>query len=278
MRMHLLCLVCVVSSALLGSVPVAAGDRRDLTLVAELRGRGANVARVLGIGADGKAFWQFDTAGIVIDAHMIGDDRVLYACGKFIIEANVRGEVLWRKEVKVDAGSFVRPVARLPNGKTLVAESYRLLEVDREGNQAVIYRRKRVNGYGIMDAHRLQNGHIGIITSDAMFRLLDASGNELKSFSVGTQTDFQGTGKLDVLPSGGVLVTQWNSHRAVEYSADGKRVWEAAVRTPTSAQRLANGNTLVSSQEDCSVVELDPKGKEVWRYRGQGSVLLARRR
>ena len=59
-------------------------------------------------------------------------------------------------------------------------------------------------------------------------------------------------------------------------------LWEASVPMPTSAVRLANGNTLVVStvvQNNMQrVAELDRNGKTVWEYKDNVRPWRARRR
>jgi hypothetical protein len=64
----------------------------------------------------------------------------------------------------------------------------------------------------------------------------------------------------------------------VEYYADGKIAWQAAVQSPTTATRLPNGNTLVASSSQQRLVELDAGGKEVWSLDVEGRPWRARRR
>jgi hypothetical protein len=48
----------------------------------------------------------------------------------------------------------------------------------------------------------------------------------------------------------------------VEVDREGKTIWTATVTLPYMATRLANGNTLVTSQGS-KVVELDRNGKQI---------------
>jgi hypothetical protein len=71
-----------------------------------------------------------------------------------------------------------------------------------------------------------------------------------------------------------------------ERDAKGRRVWSYGARWPWTAQKLANGNVLVSDYGggDRGVVEVSPSGKVVWQFRAQansakeladGSILIA---
>lgn len=63
-------------------------------------------------------------------------------------------------------------------------------------------------------------------------------------------------------PSGTYLVAQMDLKRAVEFDEYGKEVWSHAWPGIWSAQRLANGNTLLCGK--AGVVEIDRNGATVW--------------
>jgi outer membrane protein assembly factor BamB len=83
---------------------------------------------------------------------------------------------------------------------------------------------------------------------------------------------------LEVLPNGRVLLAHRDTEKVVEYSADGKAIWEARVAAPLAATRLPNGHTLVASMSGKKVVELNRAGIVVWEYRTAKPVWRARRR
>src|SRR5207249_3394963 len=129
-----------------------------------------------------------------------------------------------------------------------------LLEVDHAGRQ--VFRIARPDGT-VTAARKSPDGRVGCVAG-GVFVLLDTSGNELKRFPVG---NVQTTSSLDLLPNGHVLVAQYGSGKLVEFDADGKQVWTAAVPSPISVVRLPNGHTLATShQGQRQVVELDASG------------------
>jgi hypothetical protein len=75
-----------------------------------------------------------------------------------------------------------------------------------------------------------------------------------------------------------VLVPEYSQNRVAEYDLDGRLLWQAQVRFPISAVRLANGNTLVVSMTERKVVELDREGREVWSHAVEGRLWRARKR
>ncbi len=68
-------------------------------------------------------------------------------------------------------------------------------------------------------------------------------------------------------------------NKVVEYTSEGKQVWEHACERPTAVSRLPNGNTLIGSRYHKTLLEVDRAGKKVWEYEAQnGTIMTARRR
>jgi acetyl esterase/lipase len=70
------------------------------------------------------------------------------------------------------------------------------------------------------------------------------------------------------LPGGHVLYTIGNDHKVVEMDAAHQPVWiyEEGLEHPISAQRLANGNTLIGDAQSGKVIEVTPARKIAWTY------------
>jgi acetyl esterase/lipase len=72
------------------------------------------------------------------------------------------------------------------------------------------------------------------------------------------------------LPDGHVLYTIGPDKKVVEMDRDHKPVWtygpEEGLQHPISAQRLANGNTLIGDAQLGKVIEVDKDRKVVWTY------------
>lgn len=87
------------------------------------------------------------------------------------------------------------------------------------------------------------------------------------------------------LPDGGVLITTGRGARVAEYGPDRAERWSITashgLKQPISAQRLPDGNTLVSDTQLGKVLEFDRAGKVVWEYTHEefkpGSLRCARR-
>jgi hypothetical protein len=244
---------------------------QGFTLICQLDiNKGASQGRVLELDAEGKIRWQFEGVRYPVDAQMIGEDRVLVTeyTGRQVTERNLKGEVLWTKAVN----SLVLGARRLPNGNTFIVSRNSLQEVDKDGKEVVNITRPN----DIAAGTRLRNGDYAIVTNVGQFMRLDKDGKELKSFPVGQVLAVGGN--VEVLPNGHVLVPLYTQSKVVEYDAEGKQVWEAAVQLPSSVVRLPNGNILATSRNGRAIVELDRTGKEVAKTAVDGMPIKATRR
>lgn len=69
---------------------------------------------------------------------------------------------------------------------------------------------------------------------------------------------------LQRLPGDRVLLAEYKANRVTERNRKGVIVWERKIDEPLVAQRLSNGNTLIANRRE--VIEIDPAGKQVFRY------------
>lgn len=225
--------------------------------------------QVIEIDREGKVRWQLAGLQYPADVQVLPGDRVLIAEYHVnrVTERNLKNEVLWEKRVN---GSAVN-CQRLPNGNTFIASRMQLMEVDPAGKEVFVH--NRPNG-DIQAARRLRDGQIVCALSNGNCMRLDAAGKEVKTFPIGQVH----LGSLEVLPNGRVLVPLVSNNKVVEYDAEGKIVWEAAVTQPLGAVRLPNGNTLVSSYANLLILELDRAGRTVWEHKTSGRPARVRRR
>jgi hypothetical protein len=189
---------------------------------------------------------------------ILAGDRLLAAeyHGGRVTERDSAGNILW--EFHIDKPLVAQ---RLANGHTFIASEQQFLEVTREGKEVSSLRRP--GGDHIMKACKLPNGDIACVTTSRLFFRLDSHGRELAAFPVNMATS---GGRLEVLPSGHVIVPIKDIDRVVELDGNGRVVWQAYFNQPVAAVRLPNGNTLVTSYNETRAVEIDSAGKEVWHY------------
>jgi len=241
------------------------------------------------LDAQNRPRFQIDGLQLPLDAQMLPGDRVLIAehNANRVTERNRKGVVLWQKQI---ASPLV--AQRLPNGHTFIATQSnqvqppapQLVEVDRDGK--VVFSFSFPSGEAIMKATKLPNGDIACVTSLLNVRRyvrLDAAGKELQSFHNARVMTIGG--RLEVLPSGHVLIPEKENHRVVEYDSRGRVIWELPLPNsdPVAAVRLPTGNTLVTSYDrgmglPTPATEYDREGNEVWSYKSDTPVTRAFRR
>ena len=83
---------------------------------------------------------------------------------------------------------------------------------------------------------------------------------------------------MEVLPGGRFLIPITAAGKVVEFNGAGKSLWECPVANPTAATRLANGNTLICSNHDKRVLEVDRAGKVIWEQHLEGRPFRVHRR
>ncbi|MFM7151708.1 MAG: HEAT repeat domain-containing protein, partial [Gemmataceae bacterium] len=81
---------------------------------------------------------------------------------------------------------------------------------------------------------------------------------------------------MESLPGDRVLLAEYRANRVSERDAEGKVIWERSVPEPLTAQRLLNGNTFIASKD--YLLEVDRKGKQVFRYNPPAATQIMRAR
>jgi hypothetical protein len=240
---------------------------RGFTLVVLL-----DEGRVMELGENNQIRWEIKDLLLPLDVQVLPDDRVLIAeyYARKVTERNHEGEILWEEPVE---GPLV--AQRLPNGNTFIATDARLVEVDR--NHKEVYSLALPAGERIMKALKLSNGEIVCLSYNLRLVRLDATSKVVRSFPVSLGTKLFG-GRIEILPSGNVLIPHNGENKVVEYDSSGKEVWKINIDQPVAAVRLANGDTLVTTMTQNRAVEFDRGGNEVWEYRAKTRVTRALRR
>ena len=68
------------------------------------------------------------------------------------------------------------------------------------------------------------------------------------------------------LPNGHILLDYVDDCHVSEITRQGKVIWQKCLDQPDSAERLANGNTLITQFRRGKTVEVNQQGDEVWQY------------
>ena len=107
----------------------------------------------------------------------------------------------------------------------------------------------------------VQNGNparmmiIRIATGQVEKELVLPTGNPLK-----THGQFR---RVRITAAGTILAAHMDNGKVAEYDMDGKEIWSIAIPSPWAANRLRNGDTLITSNRGF-VREVNPKGETVW--------------
>lgn len=224
--------------------PASGADRPSHRFITADSSKG----RIAIIGADGKTEWEYKI-GPLHDLHVLSDGHVLFQdTWTHLVEVDPKSnKVVWEYDSARHNGNEGKPIEvhafqRLDDGVTMIAESgvSRIIEVDRDGK---LLRQIKLK-VSKPDAHR----------------------------------DTRLVRKLD---SGNYLVCHEGDGVVREYDAKGETVWEYQVplfdKRPKgghgveafgnqcfAALRLKNGNTLLSTGNGHSVLEVSPKKEIVW--------------
>ena len=148
--------------------------------------------------------------------------------GNRVSERDLKGQVSGSSAV---TGPLV--AQRLAERQHVRLHRLELLEFDKDGKEVLTIEMPG-DRTRIMKAMKLPNGEIACLTNDARVVRLDAKGKELHGFACASAPSLFG-GRIDMLPSGRVLVPHNAEDKVVEYDGHGKAIWEVAVDKPIMA-------------------------------------------
>jgi uncharacterized protein (UPF0248 family) len=164
-----------------------------------------------------------------------------------IIEVNMRGEIVWEYVVPNHLKHYNNPgfdVEWLPNNNILfVLPRNGVYEIDRNGKVVWSYLDKKVSH----DADRLPNGNTLVVWG---------GGDEI------------GDAQVKEINKEGKIVWAWRAKNHF-YKPPYKDIYREGWTHTNAAQRLPNGNTLISLRNFNLVVEVNPQGSVV-RAIGEG--------
>jgi HEAT repeat protein len=231
--------------ALFGPAGIAGRDRVGPAFSASLRGYTLLVQpqanTVAELGPDGKQRWALTGLQAPLDAVVLANQHVLVAEQNRVTERDLRGKVLWQKDVPQPAC-----LQRLANGNTFIACANLLLELDRTGKEVL-----RATVGGIAAARRLHDGRIVAFDRQNIIQL-DRAGKEVKR----TAVMVGGGGCNEVLDNGHVLALSPGMGNLTEFDREGKEIGRFEQPGASNAFRLPNGHTLVTIDQN-RYVELD---------------------
>ncbi len=219
-------------------------------------------------GPDRKNRWHQSDVGGPFDARVLSGGRLLVAEYnlKRVTERGRNGKIEW----EYTPPNAPLEVQRLPNGNTLVATNYEIVEVTRDKTVVTIFRDRTGN---IFSAQKLANGHVLYGSYSGVVVELDHLGKEVHRFDIERPS---GLANIEVLPGGRYMVPLARSGRVVEMDRKGKVLREVSIPSPTCVATLPGGNLLVGSHILNNVREIDRKGNVLWEQKADGQVFRVR--
>ncbi|WP_164102380.1 beta-propeller domain-containing protein [Candidatus Laterigemmans baculatus] len=235
------------------------------------------------VNADNTTRWKKPIEAIH-DCQLLDNGHVLYQSSfQNVIEVDGQGREVWRYEVAAvppATRAEIHAFRRLPNGRTMIAESgnRRIVEVDGAGEIQHSIPLAVDNPDPHRDTRLVRPTPAGTYLvcheADRMVREYDRQGNVIWTHPIGTEVY-----SAVRLENGNTLIGSGGGHRVVEVTPTGKEVWSIeeeelpGVRLAwvTLVERLPSGNTWIvnchAGPENPQILEVTPEKKIVWTMR-----------
>jgi outer membrane protein assembly factor BamB len=189
-----------------------------------------------------------------------------------ISERTTAGTVLKRHNI------YQQPlnIFKSAEGGMLVVCRNRIVDFDKDWNQrGTEYTRPN---FDIMTGVRLPKGDVLCLTNSFQGTNCVRLDSKLKETTTNyTFGRVQNLQAMDVVDDQKILVCEFD--RVAEYDLKtGKQTWKHECNAPSSCQRLANGNTLITLLNANQVIEVDPSGETVWDYQAKDGLRVGRAR
>ena len=235
------------------------------TLIIEMDIRGLG-GRVKEISPDGKTRWEITSVQFPTDAVVLPGNRVVITeqnSNRISERDTATGKEIWGETVNQPIG-----VQKLASGNLVVISRNQVVEWDRNRKAVSTVTRQQ---FDIVAGAKLRNGQFAIYTQQGQIILFDKDGKPANdkdgkaSIIKAERGNYNST--MQVLSNGKLVITQFRGVAEVDLTKKESTV-VLSYNYPTSAQRLPNGNYLVSNQNNYQVVEMDPKSnKVIWDYK-----------
>jgi hypothetical protein len=177
------------------------------------------------------------------------------------------GRVVW-SYIDPNSKGEISDAVMLSNGNILFAHQYGVTLITQD--KKVLWNYDAAPGTEIHTAQPIGKEHVLFIQNSdpALLRVVNiATGNTELEFGLPTGNPKSVHGHFRharLTPAGTLLVAHMDLKKVAEYDFKGKEIWSYAVDSPWSAERLGNGNTLITTNKKL-VIEVDPKGAVVWQ-------------
>jgi hypothetical protein len=221
--------------------------------------------RVLELDECGKKVWETNCRGAWCCEGLPNGHRLVGSMfGDPVGEYDTEGNKVWSLEGLRPSAFSVR---RLTNGNTLVA-----VRCHGQGSNVLEFRHDQTICWEASlpdampaDVQRLEDGK----TLVALFATRRVVELDARGEAVWELRDMVQPHSIQRLLNGNTLVSDLIGSRVLEVERSGKVVWAYGVKSPTQAQRLPNGHTVIASHVE-RIFEVDTTGKILWEYREKG--------
>ena len=241
------------------------------------------------VGEDGEVIWD-SGKGAARDGYVLPNGHVLICWSDVVYEYDNDKNIVFTYELS-EANEELGTAVRLSNGHTMITElgdRPRLIEVDQSGDIIVEVPLQPDTDNAHMQtrmARKLANGNY-LVPHLLAFAVKEytPSGEVVNTF----KTDLPALGGREAenwpftairLENGNTLVNLTHGNKTVEMDANGEVVWMVSNEDfdhdpfddPCGAQRLPNGNTVVTSyhaEEGIKIFEVTREKEIVWTYEG----------
>jgi outer membrane protein assembly factor BamB len=158
----------------------------------------------------------------------------------------------------------------LPNGHILFAHQYAVTEIDQEHNVVWNYDAPAhaeihtVQPYGKQKVMFVENGNPALaIVMNKQTGAVEQSFALPVAHPENVHPQFR---RARLTPAGTLLAAHMDMGKAVEYDMTGKALWSVDAPGIWDAEPLANGNVLISGNNNKYVREVNRKGEVVWEF------------
>jgi len=239
------------------------------------------------LSGDGQVLWKYPAQ--TRDGFVLPNGNVLMAVSKnkdypggAVVEMTRENKIVFEYK---GTQSEVNTAQALPNGNIMLTEAGenpRLLEIDRTGKTVLEFPLQCQNTNAHMEsrmARKLPNGdYLVPQLLDQVVREYTPQGKIVWEFKTPDEPKQAWPFTAIRLPNGNTLVNLTHSNMSVEVDPSGKIVWQLTnadlptplLRDPCGAQRLPNGNTVVTSygagDQTVKMLEVTPEKKVVWTF------------
>ena len=238
--------------------------------------------KIVIVGEDGRFERVIERTGNVQDAWMLRGGTILYSHYGGAREVDPRGRIVWEYKTDKPKETEVHSAQPLSNGNVLVGESgrSRLVEVDRRGKvvkEIKIRTQTKHKHREFRTCRKTRRGtYLAACFGDGVIREVDGGGRVLRELFPGAKPQKNGAHAVVPLPGGHVLASTGYGKSFVEFDGTGKVIWTLSQKDlpegfkldyTCSAQRLPNGNTVVSTYHGHpQFLEVTRDKKVVWSY------------